>query len=179
MKKIIVLCFSLLNKNHDFDRLVYLFVNLFVYSSQLCIHTFIHSFSFYLFLSVSMRPSLSKSDNALSSLTSVINGRFKRHHSIDDDYPGRTDNEKFRLNLSTDHRVPNTQQRDDIEQEISFQKSMISSEIMVCLIKQKKKKKTREISFVFLQNVVDWFSQLDDRYKEKLLRELVVRKRKS
>jgi len=88
-----------------------------------------------------MRPSLSKSDNALSSLTSVINGRFKRHHSIDDDYPGRTDNEKFRLNLSTDHRVPNTQQRDDIEQEISFQKSMISSEIMVCLINKRRRKK--------------------------------------
>ena len=128
---------------------IYLLISLCIALNSAYIHSFIHSFSFYLFLSVSMRPSLSKSDNALSSLTSVINGRFKRHHSIDDDYPGRTDNEKFRLNLSTDHRVPNTQQRDDIEQEISFQKSMISSEIMVCLIKQKKKKKTREISFVF------------------------------
>jgi hypothetical protein len=70
-----------------------------------------------------MRPSLSKSDNALSNLTSVINGRFKRHHSIDDDYPviSSLSNDDFHSDLiSTDHRVP-----------LTFEKSLFSSELVV------------------------------------------------
>jgi hypothetical protein len=82
-----------------------------------------------------MRASLSKSDNALSSLTSVINGRFKRHHSIDDDYPvisSSNDEKKIHVHfhpdlISTDHRVP----LGNNNQEIILQKSLFSSELVV------------------------------------------------
>ena len=74
-----------------------------------------------------MRASLSKSDNALSSLTSVLHGRFKRHHSIDDDYPGVSNEEKIEV-ISADHRVPLAQTN---SQQITFEKSLISSEIVV------------------------------------------------
>lgn len=73
-----------------------------------------------------MRASLSKSDNALSSLTSVINGvRFKRHHSIDDDYPVISTLVTNNENFQSDHRVPLN------EQEITFKKSLFSSELVV------------------------------------------------
>ncbi len=84
-----------------------------------------------------MRASLSKSDNALSSLTSVINGRVKRHHSIDDDYPlvSTLANEEKKIHvhfhpdlISSDHRVPLV---NDNEQQIIFEKSLFSSELVV------------------------------------------------
>jgi hypothetical protein len=88
-----------------------------------------------------MRASLSKSDNALSSLTSVINGRFKRHHSIDDDYPviSSTSNDEKKIHVhfhpdlvSTDHRVPLLNNNNNNNQEqIIFEKSLFSSEIVV------------------------------------------------
>jgi hypothetical protein len=80
-----------------------------------------------------MRASLSKSDNALSSLTSVLNGRFKRHHSIDDDYPVISvisNEEKIDLILA-DHRVPLVTDDQNNSQQIIFEKSLISSEIVV------------------------------------------------
>jgi len=88
-----------------------------------------------------MRASLSKSDNALSSLTSVVNGRFKRHHSIDDDYPviSLSSNDETNIHvhfhpdlISTDHRVPLNQQQ------IKFEKSQFSSELVVRKTKNKK-----------------------------------------
>jgi len=89
-----------------------------------------------------MRASLSKSDNALSSLTSVINGRFKRHHSIDDDYPviSSTSNDEKKIHVhfhpdlvSTDHRVPmlNNNNNNNNQEQIIFEKSLFSSEIVV------------------------------------------------
>ncbi len=69
-----------------------------------------------------MRASLSKSDNALSSLTSVLNGRFKRHHSIDDDYPVISvisNEEKIDLILA-DHRVPLVTDDQNNSQQIKF-----------------------------------------------------------
>ncbi|CAF4671427.1 unnamed protein product, partial [Rotaria sp. Silwood2] len=107
-----------------------------------------------------MRASLSKSDNALSNNNSVINCRFKRHHSIDDDCPiipsssSSNDEKKIHVHfhpdlISSDHRVPllNT-----TSQQITFQKSSFSSELV---------------------RVVEWFNQLDDRQREALLRELI------
>ncbi|CAF3358346.1 unnamed protein product [Rotaria socialis] len=106
-----------------------------------------------------MRASLSKSDNALSSNTNVINSRFKRHHSIDDDYPVissslSNDEKKIHVHfhpdlISSDHRVPLL---NDSQQQITFQKSSFSSELV---------------------RVVEWFHQLDSRQKEVLLRELI------
>ena len=95
-----------------------------------------------------MRASLSKSDNALSSLTSVINGRFKRHHSIDDDYPViSSSNEEKKVHvhfhpdlISTDHRVP---LGDTNNQQIIFQQSLFSSELMV----RKSLTKTKIVGF--------------------------------
>jgi hypothetical protein len=88
-----------------------------------------------------MRASLSKSDNALSSLTSVINGRFKRHHSIDDDYPvisSSTPNDEKKIHvhfhpdlISSDHRVPLVNNNDNNNPQIIFQKSLFSSELVV------------------------------------------------
>jgi len=79
-----------------------------------------------------MRASLSKSDNALSSLTSVVNGRFKRHHSIDDDYPviSLISNDETNV-ISADHRVPLVPDDQNNSQQIIFEKSLISSEIVV------------------------------------------------
>ncbi len=80
-----------------------------------------------------MRASLSKSDNALSSLTSVINGRFKRHHSIDDDHPvissSSNDEKKIHVDLQSDHRVPLL--NDNNNQQVTFQKSLFSCELVV------------------------------------------------
>jgi hypothetical protein len=78
----------------------------------------------------------------LSSLTSVLNGRFKRHHSIDDDYPGisslTTDEEKIPVEfypdlVSADHRVPLN------EQQMTFEKSLFSSELVVRRINESNK----------------------------------------
>ena len=83
-----------------------------------------------------MRASLSKSDNALSSLTSVVNGRFKRHHSIDDDYPvissssSSNDDRKLYIDSQTDHRVPLVSTETN-NQQIVFEKSVFSSELVV------------------------------------------------
>lgn len=82
-----------------------------------------------------MRASLSKSDNALSKLTSVLNGRFKRHHSIDDDYPivTSTSSEEKKIHvdlISTDHRVP-LENNEQNSQAITFEKSILSEEILV------------------------------------------------
>ena len=92
--------------------------------------------SLFLDLFIRMRASLSKSDNALSSLTSVLNGRFKRHHSIDDDYPAisvipPTPNEEKIDLISADHRVPLVTDDQNNSQQIVFEKSLISSEIVV------------------------------------------------
>lgn len=82
-----------------------------------------------------MRASLSKSDNALSKLTSVLNGRFKRHHSIDDEYPMTTsvanDEKKIHVDVMlADHRVP-LENNEKNSQQIPFEKSLISEEIVV------------------------------------------------
>lgn len=86
-----------------------------------------------------MRASLSKSDNALSSNTNVVNCRFKRHHSIDDDYSiisssSSDDQKKIHVHfhpdlISSDHRVPLV--NDDNQQQIIFEKSTFSLELMV------------------------------------------------
>ncbi|UJR31791.1 hypothetical protein I4U23_019269 [Adineta vaga] len=104
-----------------------------------------------------MRASLSKSDNALSSLTSVLNSRFKRHHSIDDDYPvissssSSNDEKKIHVDSQADHRVPLVTNETN-NQQIVYEKSVFSSELV---------------------KVVEWFNQLNDRQKETLLRELI------
>ena len=96
-----------------------------------------------LFLVSSMRPSLSKSENALTSAVSVINGRFKRHHSIDDDYPlaapssssssddGKNVHVHFHPDVVlSDHRVPFANPSANI-QPVSSQQSSFSSELLV------------------------------------------------
>ena len=82
-----------------------------------------------------MRASLSKSDNALCKLTSVLNGRFKRHHSIDDEYPmtasAANDEKKIHVDLMpADHRVP-LENNEKNSQQIPFEKSLLSEEIVV------------------------------------------------
>lgn len=108
----------------------------------------INCLSCFIDLFILMRASLSKSDNALSSITSVINCRFKRHHSIDDDYPvtsssassspllsssSPADEKKIHVHfhpdvITSDHRVPLS---NDNKHQIELQKSSFSSELVV------------------------------------------------
>jgi hypothetical protein len=84
-----------------------------------------------------MRASLSKSDNALSSITNITNSRFKRHHSIDDDCPvisSMSEEKKIHVYLhpdlvSFDQRVPLLNNNNN--QQISTEKSPFSSELLV------------------------------------------------
>ena len=88
-----------------------------------------------------MRASLSKSDNALSNITGVTNGRFKRHHSIDDDYSviSLPSNDEKRIHVhfhpdlvsSSDHRVPLLDDNNNNHQQVTFEKSSFSSELIV------------------------------------------------
>ena len=94
-----------------------------------------------------MRASLSKSDNALSSVTNANASRLKRHHSIDDDcpmmpsvaaptaLPVSIDEKEIRVHfhpdlVSFDHRVPLLNGNTDVVP-VQMQTSSFSSELMV------------------------------------------------
>ena len=100
-----------------------------------------------------MRASLSKSDNAFCKLTSLLNGRFKRHHSIDDEYPmtasAANDEKKIHVDLMpADHRVP-LENNEKNSQQIPFEKSLLSEEIVVS---RRKKNTMKEIFLLSIES---------------------------